>query len=243
MKTSDAGIDTRGNAGSSIPAGTAAGSTACCSRYPLVIFDFDGTLADTYPVFVAALEEVVAGQRLRPIDRVELERMRGGHGRALMQRLGVRWWQVPRVGAAMLHAMTQRRAQMRLFPGVAQALESLARGGSTVAVVTSNSEDNVRAVLGPSAGHVSVFECGAAVFGKAARFRRVLRRTGVSAREAIAVGDELRDHEAARRCGIGFAAVAWGYTAPQALRNAGPECFIECPEALALLAARADAAG
>jgi phosphoglycolate phosphatase len=50
----------------------------------------------------------------------------------------------------------------------------------------------------------------------------VLRRSGVSAREAIAIGDELRDAQAARRAGIAFGAVAWGYTSIAALQAVKP---------------------
>lgn len=198
-------------------------------RYQLVIFDFDGTLADTYAAFVAALQSVIHSHGLRHIGREELEGYRGSHGRVLMERLGVRWWRLPGIGSAMLEAMTQRRSQMQLFQGVAEAIEALARAGTSLAIVTSNSADNVRAVLGPSASHIRFYECGAALFGKAARFRRVLRQAGLPASGAVAVGDELRDLEAARKAGIDFAAVSWGYTAPEALGKARPEWFLHTP--------------
>jgi len=51
----------------------------------------------------------------------------------------------------------------------------------------------------------------------------VLRSSGVTAAEAICVGDEIRDLEAARGEGIAFGAVSWGYTNPEALQAHGPE--------------------
>ena len=60
------------------------------------------------------------------------------------------------------------------------------------------------------------------LFGKAAKFRRVVRRAGVAAAQAISIGDEVRDIEAARAAGIACGAVMWGYAAPDALRAFGP---------------------
>jgi len=55
------------------------------------------------------------------------------------------------------------------------------------------------------------------------KFRRVLRRAGVPAADAVAFGDEVRDIEAARAAGITCAAVTWGYAAPEALRAHAPD--------------------
>ena len=60
------------------------------------------------------------------------------------------------------------------------------------------------------------------MFGKAARFRKVLRRTGIAARDAIAIGDEIRDLEAAQKAGVAFGAVTWGYTTAEALIARSP---------------------
>ena len=199
----------------------------------LVIFDFDGTLADTYPAFVRALESVIASQGLAPIGSEELEGFRGGHGRALMRRLGVRWWQVPRVSAAMLKAITKERDSILLFVGAADLLARLADAGIRIAIVSSNSEENVRAVLGQASRHVDIFECGAKVFGKRRKFLRVLRQAGVDAFHAVAVGDELRDHDAARAAGVRFAAVTWGFTTVEALAASCPDMMVSSFDDLA----------
>ena len=91
-----------------------------------------------------------------------------------------------------------------------------------LAVVSSNAEANVRRVLGPEhAALIGRYECGAALFGKAARFRRVLLRCGVAPADALCIGDEVRDVKAARDAGIAFGAVSWGYAAPEVLRAHG----------------------
>jgi phosphoglycolate phosphatase len=61
----------------------------------------------------------------------------------------------------------------------------------------------------------------------------VLRRAGVRVQEAIYVGDELRDGDAARAVGIAFGAVTWGYATPDALRALSPDRLFTSIEEIA----------
>ena len=192
-------------------------------RYRLVIFDFDGTLADTFPSFLRHMEQIVERFKLRRIDPDGLERLRGCGAREIMAELGLPLWKVPMVAKAFRELMAEDVGQTQLFPGVPQVLECLIASGCLLAIVSSNAERNIRTVLGEElAGKITVFECGAALFGKAARFRKVLKRTGIPAAEAVAVGDEIRDLEAAQEAKIVFGAVSWGYTKPEALKARSP---------------------
>jgi len=106
-------------------------------------------------------------------------------------------------------------------------LRTLADNGVQLALVTSDSEANAREKLGSAAALFSHFDCSASLFGKAAKFRRVIRRAGVDPAQAIAIGDEVRDIEAARAAGIACGAVCWGYAAPAALRALAPDFVFE----------------
>jgi phosphoglycolate phosphatase len=100
-------------------------------------------------------------------------------------------------------------------------------------LVSSDNEVNARRQLGEAASMFSHFDCGASLFGKAAKFRRVLKRTGVAPSQVISIGDELRDIEAARAAGIACGAVMWGSAAPKALRALGPDMVFERMEDIA----------
>ena len=98
-------------------------------------------------------------------------------------------------------------------------------------MVSSDAESNVRATLGGAlAPLVAHYACGASLFGKARKFKAVLRRAGLRPEQAIWIGDEIRDLEAARTAGIAFGAVAWGYTRPDALRARAPDQMFDSLE-------------
>ena len=105
--------------------------------------------------------------------------------------------------------------------------------GVRLALVSSDTEANAREKLGASTKLFADFDCAASIFGKPAKFRRVLKRAGVSAAEAIAIGDETRDIEAARAAGIACGAVTWGYAAPNALKALQPDLVFERMEDIA----------
>ena len=117
---------------------------------------------------------------------------------------------------------------IHLFQGVGEMLGELSRAGIRTAIVSSNSEENVRRILGTrNAARIDLYECSASLFGKARKLKRAVARSGIPASEALAIGDETRDIEAARKAGIAAAAVSWGYAAPEALRRFGPDLMLE----------------
>jgi phosphoglycolate phosphatase len=61
------------------------------------------------------------------------------------------------------------------------------------------------------------------IFGKSTRIRKVLEKTGIPCCEAIYIGDQVADLEAARKENVAFGAVSWGYGTIESLREHLPE--------------------
>ena len=181
-------------------------------KYSFVIFDFDGTIADSFPWLLNVLDEVADQYQMKHLDRADLELVRGLDPRRLMQTYKVPFWRLPAIGATIRSNMSRDIGQIRLFEGMDQVVRGLASAGVTLAMLTSNACANVRQVLGEEiAALFDFYECDVDVFGKPARIRRLLKASGLPAGQTLMIGDELRDLEAARRAGIAAGAVAWGY--------------------------------
>jgi phosphoglycolate phosphatase len=192
--------------------------------YRLAIFDMDGTLADSLPWFARNLNAVADKFRFRRIAADEIESLRHLDTRHLLARFEIPLWKVPLIARHMRALKARHIDEIPLFPGVDPMLRDLKATGIAIAVVTSDNEANTRRTLGAeNAAHIEHYACGAALFGKAAKFRQVLRLSGVAAKDALAIGDETRDAEAARQVGIAFGAVAWGYANIEALRALRPK--------------------
>ena len=142
----------------------------------------------------------------------------------IMRYLGIPAWKLPLVVASMRREMRIHIDRVSLFPGVAALLDGLSKRGVVLALVTSNSYDNVRCVMGPEmTARFRFVDCGVAVLGKRARLRKIVARSGL-ARE------EIRDLEAARKERLAFGAVSWGFAKPDLLAARGPDVMFVTPE-------------
>lgn len=202
--------------------------------YRLAIFDLDGTLADSFGWVVRHVNVVADRYRFRRVTAHDIEALRRFGTREVMAQLKVARWKVPLISRHVRRLKSKHTHDIALFPGVDAMLRALRDAGVHLALVSSDTEDNVRRLLGNE--NVSLFchfDCGASLFGKAAKFRRVMRLTGAEPAHTIAIGDELRDIDAARAAGIAFGAVTWGYAAPETLRARTPDLVFERMEDIA----------
>jgi phosphoglycolate phosphatase len=178
----------------------------------LVIFDFDGTLADSFPWFLEAFDQAALRFRFQRPDLSRVDDIRALDARQLLVRHRIAPWKVPFVAHYLRSHMSREIHRIRLFPGVDEALTTLSASGMHLGLLTSNTASNVQHVLGARTACFHHLECSVSLFGKTTRLRRLLDRSTVATHEAILIGDEIRDAEAARHAGIDFGAVAWGYT-------------------------------
>jgi phosphoglycolate phosphatase len=199
-------------------------------RYRLIVWDFDGTLADTLALSIETFNALAARHGFRPLG--DLAVVRGLNTRAFLKHHRIPLWKVPMLTAEYHVAVGAHMATVRLFAGLADVLRGLRGAGFRQGVLSSNAAENVRACLeANAAGDAFDFVVGyPRLFGKATAIRRLLRRHAVAPREFLYVGDEVRDVEAARKAGVDVTAVAWGYHAPELLARQAPTYFWKSPD-------------
>jgi phosphoglycolate phosphatase len=196
----------------------------------LCIFDFDGTLADTFPVLLSSLDALAKQHRFRQLPKELRAGLHKMSAMKVLRELDIPMWKAPGVLTDVRKIMQDRINEIRLFPGIFCVLETLRLRKIGLAVVTSNSFENVRTILGDSlVTQLIAVECGSSLFGKAQRLRRVIKKSRVHRDSVLYIGDEIRDAEAADRVGVQFGAVSWGYTELVALMRTEPATFFRTP--------------
>jgi len=202
----------------------------------VVLFDFDGTLADTFPRVERLLPRLARELRFRDPGADGIRRLRAGSMRQILSELGISWWKVPLLLWRARWLLARDPEPVALFPGVAGLLGELDRRGIEWGILTSNGPSLVRSVLrregAPEPGWL---EAGLGLWGKTAALQRMSRRLGIPPAEMVLVSDETRDAEAAAAAGVGMVAVSWGYGDPKALETAGTEIVVPDVQALSLL--------
>ncbi len=199
-----------------------------------VVFDFDGTLADTLHLVTDIYNGLAAEHGLRtvtPAAKLSLARKTPGE---VLRELETPLHWIPFIAASILERMRRRIGEALPFEGVLETCRRLHESGINLHIVSSNSPDNIHAFL---ARHgLQYFEeivSGGAIFGKHRLLKRLLEKLGETAESAVYVGDEVRDIAAARRIHMSVIAVRWGYSHPEILSRHAPDHLVSRPAEIA----------
>ncbi len=202
----------------------------------VVIFDFDGTLGDTFAAGLEILNQLAAEYKFRPLATGDIDRARDMSTRQLMAFLKISARKLPSISRHGIKRLRSRIHEIQPITDVCATVRELHQRGLRLGIITSNSEENVGIFL--KNHDLEVFEfvrSSSRLMGKAREIRQAMKKQGFSAAEALFVGDETRDIEAAKKAGIRVAAVTWGYNSPRALEALGPDFVVTHPSGLIAL--------
>ncbi len=189
-----------------------------------LIFDLDGTLADTAGDLVAALNFVLANEGVAPVSEATARSLLGAGGRALIMRgfaqagLSLEPQKLELLFADFLSYYNAHIAIFTtLFPGVEASLDRFAARGWRFGVCTNKMEFSSKLLL-TKLGVAERFDfiCGQDTFGIGKPDPRPLLETitamGGHPGLAVMVGDSVTDIKTARAAAVPVVAVDFGYT-------------------------------
>ncbi len=200
----------------------------------VVIFDFDGTIGDTLEVLLAIANRLASEFNYPPLDRGMLQTFQAMDSREVLRQSQISIFKVPFLLRRLKAEMSHQMESIDLFPGMGEALRTLHSNGHRLGIVTSNSAENVEVFLeSQQIRHLFDFVySGRTVFGKHRVLKRILKQHDIHPMQAIYVGDETRDVEAARKAEIDTISVTWGFNARCILEKHKPAHVIDTPEEL-----------
>lgn len=202
-----------------------------------LIFDFDGTIADSFELVMEIVYELTEIPRQ---SEEEVARLRRLPLMKAVREVHIPIRKLPVLVTRGRQLMHERIHEVHPFPGVAELLAQLQNAGYHMLVTSSNSEQNVRSFLranGLEAYFDGVYG-GASVISKVGAIKHVLRRNRLSPKNCFYIGDEVRDVVAASKAGVDPIAVGWGYQDARALADHHPFALVKEPaELLAVLQA------
>lgn len=200
----------------------------------VIIFDFDGTIADTVDALVTIANRLAVDFGYIQISANELTVLRNLTAREIIKYSGVSLLKIPFLVKKVKGELKNKIKDLESIPGIKEALIELKNHGYRLGIITSNSQENVSEFL--KCHHLDdLFEfihSGVTIFGKTTIINNVLRQKQIKPQIAIYVGDETRDVEAAKKANIKVVAVTWGFNSPEALAKENPDFLINHPSEL-----------
>jgi phosphoglycolate phosphatase len=212
-----------------------------------IIFDLDGTLVDTAPDLVAALNSVLTAEGFAPITTAELRHMVGHGVRAMFEHALLRT--SGNISPDRMDDLTDRFLKYyrtniargsRPFPQVPETLDRLALGGAGLGVCTNKPHDLTELLLNElslSRHFPAVIGGGRTPYSKPdpRHVFAVVKALNGHCRRAVFVGDSAIDVQAARAAEIPVIAMSYGYTPTPAAElgaDAVLDDFAELPETI-----------
>jgi phosphoglycolate phosphatase len=196
-----------------------------------IIFDMDGTIADSFDY----VSEFLAKQaRLEPLTDEQKQRLRGMSMGAMARMLGYNWWDAPLLFYRGRRRMRQAIKHLEAFTGMPEVIRKLHAEGHELFILSTNSVPNIRNFLHKQKIHKYFLEIygGVGVFGKAPALRELLKENSIEIDQAVYVGDERRDVEAAQAIGLRAVAVTWGFAHRGNLVALQPMAVVDTPAEL-----------
>lgn len=197
-----------------------------------VIFDFDGTIADTLDIIIELYREMTGDHR--HLSREEIDTLRKLPIAKLIKTIDVPLYKVPALLSRGRKLMRERVADARIFPGMKQLLKDLTGQGYVIHIVSSNSQDNVQSFLEKHKLTKYFVEIHGSIglFQKSKVLHDIATRGHITPHDAWYVGDEARDITAAKKAGLRIASVTWGYQHVDLLQTLSPTAVANSPTEL-----------
>lgn len=200
----------------------------------VIIFDFDGTIADSFSTLVTIANELALEFGYPQVDQEEILRLSKLSSREIIQQSPVPFHKIPFVLRRIKKELNKNIADLQPFAGIVRALLSLKKEGYILGIITSNLEENVYQFLYNNNLQFcfDFIYSGTTLFGKHKIINKAIKKHSLQAKEIIYVGDETRDIEAAKKSKIKVIAVSWGFNSPSVLAKYKPDFIVTKPKEL-----------
>jgi HAD superfamily hydrolase (TIGR01549 family) len=195
-----------------------------------IIFDFDGTIADTL-----TLVEEIGNNILKPYGmRINTEETKQiGLQRAIIKSKFPKW-EIPKAMSELKKQLNRRlAAEVNLFPDMEHVLRELKKSYS-LGIVSSNSGENIKMFLNRHnvLDLFSFIHSDSSLFGKHLVLTRLCKINHIELKDIVYIGDEDRDIQATKKLGIPIIAVTWGYNTIDNLQKENPPFLANNPKDL-----------
>ncbi len=197
-----------------------------------MLFDFDGTLADSFGIVLEAFEKLVPQKS--KLTKQQIQELKNKSYAELLSYFGISIFKVPSLVIKGRHMLKKSIDRVEPFNGMQEVLKALKQAGYHLVILSSNSPQNIQRFL--KKHHLDTYfdsvHGDIGLLGKPKIIRSIKKKVGCDAEQVAYIGDEPRDIDAARRVGVHSIAVTWGFTGEKILRSHHPERVVRTPDDL-----------
>jgi len=199
----------------------------------VILFDFDGTIADTFLTIKNILRELSTKYGYKKLTDEECEKLKDHSVQEIFKILDIPLYKVPFIAVGVMKLLNTKIGNLKPINGIDALLKDLKTDRYVLALITSNSKNNVKIFLQNNKLEVFTYVyTSTTLFGKARVIEKFLHTYSLSKNEAVYIGDEIRDIEATKKVGIPIIVGTWGYNSRKGLERFKPDFIVDKPDAI-----------
>ena len=204
-----------------------------------VIFDFDGTLADSNHLFMKAWNLYADQYHYDYVTEEDLVTSKNLtiHERAKKYRFPMH--KLPIILPKVYRYFKEHIDEVQLFDDISEMLNSIQQTGYKIVIISSNAKENIELLLKQQQVHVvSQVLTSSRLFGKDTVIKKFMKQQKLTQDDVLYVGDEIRDIIACNKVGVPFVWVSWGLDGYELIEKENPSYVVHSPKELSELLAK-----
>ena len=182
------------------------------SNKKTLIFDFDGTIADTFEHLIDIVDQYMGDFGVEIADKNLLQELRGMSANDVFKRFKIPKFIVPFVTMKIQNNMSKRIKQIQPFEQVLNEISKI-KNDYNIGVLSTNSQKNLDTFLKVH-NLQDLFKFVVAernIFGKDKVLNKIITNNNLDKNNVLYIGDEVRDVVACNKVGIKVLSVSWGF--------------------------------
>jgi phosphoglycolate phosphatase-like HAD superfamily hydrolase len=199
-----------------------------------LIFDFDGTLVDSFDKAVETFNQLADEFRFKKAELDKIPELKHLTSRELIGYFNIPLYKIPKVLLRARALIRDDLLSLPTFGNMNEILAALFEMNVGMGILTSNSTDNVHSWLERNnlRRYFSFIHEESTFFGKARVLRKIIKSNSLKDSLIFYVGDETRDIDAAKSCNLKSVAVTWGFNSGLVLSKHEPHHLVHQPDDL-----------
>lgn len=201
-------------------------------KFKLVIFDFDGTIADSFDICFDGVNEIFEERGWKKVPKIEKEKARELSAKDVLKYFKVSNYQIAFIARKLFRIIERDFHKVKIFPGLKKILKNLRKQDFKVIILTSNIERNVEPFLKKEElkDLFDGYYYKSGIFSKDRIINKLVKKYKVKKRETVLIGDEIRDIRAGKKSRIKTMAVSWGFNSEKVLVKNNPNYIVNKPQ-------------
>ncbi|WP_394236375.1 HAD hydrolase-like protein [Niallia oryzisoli] len=198
-----------------------------------VMFDFDGTLADSSEIFMNAWNTYAAQYDYDPVVKEDLILTRNLTIQQRAKQFRFPMHKLPVILPKIYRYFKENVTEVRLFNGIKEMLDTLSEKDYEITILSSNAKENIELLLKQEQiQSVSQVLNSSKLFGKDTVIKKFLKQKQLAPEQLLYVGDEVRDIIACNKVNVPFLWVSWGLDGYEMIEKENPKYVVHTPKEL-----------